>query len=248
MDERFKRTEMLLGRSGAARLENSRVLLFGLGGVGSAAFEALCRAGVGRLDIVDGDEVALSNINRQLIALSSTVGMRKTAAAAARGRDINPAADIREFDMFVTAENIDAFDFSQYGFVLDAIDTVASKLLIAEECAASGTPLISCMGTGGKLRPELLRTGDIFETSGCPLARVMRKELRRRNIRSMRVVWSPEEPNAPETDDCEMKGRAPVPGTVSFVPPTAGYIMASEAVLYLSGKGGNVKNTVIMDK
>jgi len=211
------------------------VLLFGLGGVGSAAFEALCRAGVGHLTVVDGDAVDITNINRQILALTSTVGMRKTEAALRRGRDINPEAEIVAMDRFVTAEDIPSFDLASFDFVLDAIDTVSCKIILAEACAKAGVPLIASMGTGGKLHPEKLRLGDIYETSGCPLARVMRKELRKRGVAHLRVVWSPEEASCAGGAKFAKRGDAVSPGTVSFVPPTAGYLMAAEAVRRLAG-------------
>ena len=217
------------------KLSKARVLLFGLGGVGGAAAEALARSGVGHIDVVDSDCVSVSNINRQLLALSSTVGMKKTEAARRRMLDISPSTDIGVYDMFVSAENIDVFDFSAYDYVIDAIDTVSSKLLIAERCTAAGTPLISSMGTGNKLDPTQLCVGDIFETSGCPLARVVRRELKKRGIRELKVVWSPEEPKKPLGTTDERKGRGVVPGTVSFVPPVAGYMLASAAVRHITG-------------
>ena len=213
------------------------MLLLGLGGVGSAAFEALCRAGVGHITVVDGDAVDITNINRQILALTSTVGMRKTEAAVRRGRDINPEAEILALDRFVTAEDVPSLGLSAYDFVLDAIDTVSCKLALAEACEREGVPLVSCMGTGGKLYPERLRLGDIYETSGCPLARVMRKELRRRGVGSLRVVWSPEEASCADGAKFAKRGEAVKPGTVSFVPPAAGYLMAAAAIRALADVG-----------
>ena len=213
---------MLLGEEAVKKLHNSRVLLFGLGGVGSAAFEALCRAGVGRLVIVDGDAVYITN-------------MRKTLAARNRGLDINPEAEIVCRDEFVTAESLDSFDLSGFDYVLDAIDTVSVKLSLAERCQGLGVPLISAMGTGGKMHPELLRIGDIYETSSCPLARVMRKELRHRGVEALKVVWSPEERAVPDAPGFSRRGENPSPGTVSFVPPVAGYLMAGEVIRQIVG-------------
>ncbi|MBR6258767.1 MAG: tRNA threonylcarbamoyladenosine dehydratase [Oscillospiraceae bacterium] len=226
---------MLLGEEAVKKLHNSRVLLFGLGGVGSAAFEALCRAGVGRLVIVDGDAVDITNINRQLIALTSTVGQRKTLAARNRGLDINPEADIVCRDEFVTAESLDGFELSGFDYVIDAIDTVSVKLSLAERCQRLGVPLISAMGTGGKMHPELLRIGDIYETNSCPLARVMRKELRHRKVEALKVVWSPEERAVADAPGFSKRGENPSPGTVSFVPPVAGYLMAGEVIRQIVG-------------
>lgn len=235
MGGRFSRTDLLLGAEAVTRLSLSRVLIFGLGGVGGAAMEAVCRAGVGHIDVVDPDVVSLTNFNRQIIALESTVGMKKTEAAKIRMKDINPEVNVKTYEVFVSEHTISEFDFTAYDYVLDAIDTVSAKLLIIEKCAEAGTPIISSMGTGNKLDPSLLRIGDIYETSMCPLARIMRRELRKRGVLRLDVVWSPEEPKTPMVTASEKKGNGRVPGSVSFLPPVAGYFMACSAVMKLSG-------------
>ncbi len=235
MEGRFSRTALLLGPEAVSRLSLARVLIFGLGGVGGAAMEAICRAGVGSIDVVDSDTVSRTNINRQIIALESTVDMKKTEAAKNRMKDINPYVNVRTYESFVSHESISEFDFAEYDYVLDAIDTISAKIIIIEKCVETGTPVISSMGTGNKLSPELLRIGDIYETRVCPLARVMRRELRKRGVRSLQVIWSPEEPKTPVEAEYEKQGKGPVPGTVSFVPPVAGYLMASAVVRKIAG-------------
>ncbi len=219
-----QRTALLLGDERMARLQNARVAVFGLGGVGGACAEALCRAGVGRLTLVDNDTVSLSNINRQIVALHSTVGQPKTAALRARLLDINPACDIEEKNLF--------FDQS----TADSIDTVSAKLLLVERARAAGTPILCCMGTGNKLEPIRLRISAIEKTSVCPLCRVMRRELRARGIAGVRVLWSDESPCVPIQQLSE-NGRHP-PGSVSFVPPVAGMILAGQVVRELAGLAG----------
>lgn len=234
MKEEILRSAMLLTPEGTLRLKNSNVIVFGLGGVGSYAAEALVRAGVGRLTVVDNDTVALSNINRQLIALHSTVGEYKTDAFARRALDINPELELTLRRDFVLQENINGFEWSSYDYAVDAVDTVQAKLAIAQACARHGVPLISCMGTGNKLEPERLQICDISQTRYCPLARVMRAELKKRGISSLRVVFSPEEPRKP-LPLCAQSGRRATPGSVSFVPGCAGLLAAGEIVRVLSG-------------
>ena len=231
MSERFSRAERLLGSGAMEKLRNARVLVFGLGGVGSFAVEALARAGVGAIDVVDNDVVAESNINRQLIALSSTVGRKKCDVSVERIADINPDCLVKSYDLFLSADTIDTFDLKIYDYVVDAIDTVKAKLLLIERCAALSVPVISCMGTGNKLDPTRFRVTDIYSTSGCPLARVMRRELRRRGVTSLKVVFSDEEPVA----ETESDGSRNVPGSVSFVPPVAGMILAGEVIRDITG-------------
>jgi len=232
LSERFSRAEKLLGEDGILKLKNARVLLFGVGGVGSFAAEALARAGVGEIELVDNDTVAKSNINRQLIALDSTVGRSKVEVMAERIRDINPECDIKARALFFSAETEHEFEFSDYDYVIDAIDTVSAKLIIAKRCASAGVPLISSMGTAGKLDPTRFRVTDIFETSGCPLARVMRRELRKIGVDALKVVFSDEE--AAPSGEREAHGRS-VPGSVSFVPPVAGMILAGEVIKAIAG-------------
>ena len=188
MEDPFVRARILFGSDGLDRLQNARVAIFGLGGVGSFAFEALVRSGVGALDLIDNDTVSLSNLNRQLLALRSTVGMRKTDVAAARAADINPSAVIRTYPVFVTAENIDIFPFAEYDYVIDAIDTVSAKIALVLRCRDAGVPILCSMGTGNKLDASRLRIADLSETRYCHLARVMRKELRRRGVEHLKVM------------------------------------------------------------
>ena len=238
MPDAFDRTALVLGREAMEILKNARVAVFGLGGVGGYVVEALARSGVGALDLVDNDTVAVTNLNRQIIALHSTLGMRKTEAAAARVMDINPACKVTAHDVFFLPENADAFDFTKYDYVVDAIDTVSAKLCLAERCIAAGTPIISSMGTGNKLDPSKLELTDIYKTDVCPLARVMRYECRKRGIKKLQVVYSREEPVTPRTqdvDDPELTSRRSVPGSTAFVPPAAGLLIASAVVRGLCG-------------
>ena len=232
MDEQFIRTQMLLGSEGLRRLQKARVAVFGLGGVGGYAVEALARSGIGALDLVDHDTVSQSNLNRQILALHSTIGMHKTEAAKARVLDINPDCAVRVFPVFYTPETAEQFDFIQYDYIVDAIDTVTGKLALAERAAAAGTPIISCMGTGNKLEASLLEVTDLSKTSMCPLARVMRKELGKRGIRHMKVVYSREEALTPAgwEEEAAALGKRQIPGSLPFVPGAAGLILAGEVV------------------
>lgn len=226
---RFSRSEMLIGEDGISRLANSHVAVFGLGGVGSYTAEALARAGVGELTVVDNDTVSVTNINRQLYALTSTVGMKKTQVAAERIRQINPECKVHIIDGFYLEENAADFFLYDYDYIADAVDTVQAKLSLAVECKERGIPLIACMGTGNKLDPTGFRVSDISKTSMCPLCRVMRRELKSRGIDRLKVVWSPEKPIKP-ADTAEQSGRRALPGSISFVPPVAGMIMAGEII------------------
>ena len=236
MQDRFERTRMLIGDAAMEKLARCRVAVFGLGGVGGYAVEALARSGVGALDVIDSDAVAFSNLNRQILATESTVGMDKVAAAAARVASINPDCRVRTYKLFYLPGE-GGYDLAGCDYVADAVDTVAAKLALAEAARAAGIPIISAMGTGNKLDPAQLRVSDISKTSVCPLARVMRKELRKRGINHLKVVWSPEEPIAPETPPHEIppEGRRAIPGSTAFVPAAAGLIMASEIVRDLIG-------------
>lgn len=225
MTEEFSRTERLFGVSAMERLAHCHIAVFGIGGVGGHAAEALVRSGVGAIDIVDGDVVSESNINRQIIALHSTVGMSKTAAAAERFRDINPEIILREFPFRFSEETAEKFDFSEYDYVIDAVDDVRAKVLLAVKCQESGTPLISSMGAGNKLDPTKFQVADIYETSVCPLARVMRRELKKREIKSLKVVYSTEPPASSVSE-----GERVVPASCAFVPSVAGLIIAGEVV------------------
>ena len=223
--EEFCRTERLLGAAAVEKLSQSRVAVFGIGGVGGHAAEALVRSGIGALDIVDGDEVALSNINRQIIALHSTVGMPKTEAAAERFLDINPNLRLKKFQLRLSEETAGEFDFSAYDYVIDAIDDVRAKVLLAVKCKESGTPLISSMGAGNKVDPTKFQIADIYKTSVCPLARVMRRELKQRGIEHLKVVFSTELPAAPTKE-----GERVVPASCAFVPSVSWLIIASVVV------------------
>ncbi|MBO5939399.1 MAG: tRNA threonylcarbamoyladenosine dehydratase [Clostridia bacterium] len=229
MDERFEREALLLGEDAIARLASSRVALFGVGGVGSYAAEALARAGVGELVLVDSDCVSRSNINRQLCALESTVGLPKVEVIAERLRDINPKIKVICRQEFFLPENAHLFDFTSYDYVIDAIDTVSGKIAIAEAALRAGTPMISCMGTGNKLDPTAFRVTDLAKTSGCPLARVMRRELKQRGILHLPVVYSEEAPAEIPKHINPETGKQ-IPASISFVPPVAGLIAAGEAV------------------
>ncbi len=233
MTDQFTRTRMLLGPDGIDKLRRSRVLLFGIGGVGSFAVEALARAGVGHVTLVDNDTVGLTNLNRQLVALHSTLGRKKTEVAAERVRDICPDTTIDIHDVFVSPETIWQFDFTQYDCVLDAIDNVTAKLLIADECRKAGTKLVSSMGTGNRLDPTRITVCDVYATSGDPLARIMRRELRRIGIEKLTVVCSTEPPHPVLESETEQGLPKSVPGSVSFVPPVAGMTLAAVAVRYL---------------
>ena len=233
MEEQFSRTELLLGTEGVLRLKNARVAVFGVGGVGGFAVEALARAGIGTLDLIDKDDISVSNINRQIVATHSTVGKLKTDVAKDRILDINPNAVVNTFHTFYLPETADMFDFTQYDYIIDAIDTVTGKIQLIMEADKTGTPIISSMGAGNKLDASAFRVADIYKTNVCPLAKVMRRELKKRGIKKLKVVYSEEQPlkiNA-ETQDI----RKAVPGSVSFVPPVAGLILAGEVIKDISG-------------
>lgn len=229
-ESRFSRTELLFGRDGMEKLSRARVAVFGLGGVGGYAAEALVRSGVGALDFIDHDRVTESNLNRQILATFGTIGRRKADVARERALSINPDAVVTAHRVFYAPETAAQFDFALYDYVIDAIDTVTGKLALAEAAFAAGTPIVSSMGMGNKLRPELLQVSDIYETSVCPLARIMRKELRKRGIPRLKVVWSREEPLPPRPGGAETASGRPVPGSAAFVPAAAGLILAGEAV------------------
>lgn len=238
MLHRFSREEQLIGKEGLQRLQSARVAVFGAGGVGGYVIEALARSGVGALEIVDGDRLGLTNLNRQILALESTLGQPKAEAAARRVKEINPGCRVKANFRFFTPETAGDFDFSQYDYVADAVDMVSAKLELICRCQEAGVPVISCMGTGNKLNPMAFRAADISETSVCPLARVMRRELKKRGISRARVVYSPEAPVPPAPGvETEEKGESrPAPGSMAFVPAAAGLLMASEIVRGLLGR------------
>jgi len=214
MFEQFLRTELLLGHEAVERLSRSRVAVFGVGGVGGYVVEALARSGVGTLDLIDNDKVSLTNLNRQIIALHSTLGMYKVDVARERVLDINPEAVVNIYREFYLPETRDRFDFSQYDYVVDAIDTVAGKISIVMQAKEAGVPVISCMGAGNKLDPTKFEVSDIYETSVCPLARVMRRELKKRGVKDLKVVWSREPALSPGAAD-DAGGAAGEPGAAS---------------------------------
>ena len=233
MDNKFKRTELLLGEEAMLKLKNARVAVFGLGGVGGQAAEALARAGVGALDIIDCDTVSESNLNRQVFATVSTIGMPKTEAALKRLTDINPSLSVTVHEMFFLPETASQIDFSLYDYVIDAIDTVTGKLEIIKRCQAANVPVISSMGTGNKLDPTLFEVTDIYKTSVCPLAKVMRKLCKENNIKKLKVIYSKEIPikiEGNEADSETLLKKRQTPGSISFVPPVAGLIIAGEAI------------------
>lgn len=233
MSERFSRTENLIGRPALERLKKSRVAVFGAGGVGGYCLEALARSGVGAIDIVDNDTVAESNINRQIYALSSTVGKDKADVAKARISDINPDCAVTVHKLFYLPENADEIDLNKYDYIVDAIDTVAAKLCLIERAKSAGVKIISAMGAGNKLDPTGFKVADIYKTSGCPLARVMRLECKKRGIKDLKVVYSDEKAvkpvSEPETGDDNCKRRS-VPASIAFVPSVMGLIIAAEVV------------------
>ena len=230
MLNQFSRTEMILGSDAMKKLNNSRIAVFGIGGVGSYAAEALVRAGIGTLDLIDGDKVCLSNINRQLFATHLTLDLYKTDAAVKRLSEINPDVRINAFNCYYNSENAEQFIFSDYDYIIDAIDMVSSKLLLAEKAYNSSVPIISSMGAGNKLNPTAFEVTDIFKTSVCPLAKVMRTELKKRKIKKLKVVYSKELPLKPEGSDEKNENRRQIPGSVSFVPPVVGLIIAGEVI------------------
>lgn len=235
MQGNFSRTELLLGTDAMNKLAKARVAVFGLGGVGGYAVEALARSGVGTLDLFDYDTVSPSNINRQILATEDTIGRKKVDVMKERVLSIHPQAVVHAHDCFYMPDIAESFDLSVYDYIIDAIDTVTAKLELIVRADRLGVPVISCMGTGNKLDPTRLEVTDIYKTSVCPLAKVMRKELKSRGIRKCKVVYSKEEPTTPLLSEelkreCEATGRRSIPGSVAFVPPVAGLILAGEVV------------------
>jgi len=241
----FSRTELLLGKEAMEKLKASAVAVFGIGGVGSYAADALARCGIGAMGLWDDDSICLTNINRQLLATRNTVGQKKVELMKNRIQEINPHCSVAAYACFYSAENAAAFDLSPYDYIVDAIDTVSAKLTLIERATALGVPIISCMGAGNKLDPTRFEVADIYQTSVCPLAKVIRHELRKRGVPSLKVVYSQEAPLQPLADDSlnckhhcvcppgstrDCSARRQVPGSVSFVPPAAGLILAAEVV------------------
>ena len=237
----FSRTELILGKEGLKKLALSRVAVFGIGGVGGHAAEALIRSGVGAIDLIDSDKVSLTNINRQLYATHRTVGRYKVEVAAERIAEINPNAKVRTYKTFFTPQTASEFNFSDYDYIIDAIDTVTGKIELVLKAEKAGVPVISAMGAGNKLDPTAFEVADIYKTSVCPLARVMRRELMKRGVKKLKVVYSKEQPINPDSDleqACkeeegspeEGKGKREIPGSTAFVPPVVGLIIAGEVV------------------
>jgi tRNA A37 threonylcarbamoyladenosine dehydratase len=230
----YSRTALLLGSDSMKKLKNAKVAVFGLGGVGGYVVEALARSGIGALELVDHDSISITNINRQLLATRSTVGMAKAEAARLRVLDIDPSIQVTAREEFFLPDTASQFDFSGYSYVVDAIDTVTGKLALVTAAQAAGTPIISCMGTGNKLDPTKFQIADISKTSVCPLARIMRKECAKRGIRHLKVLFSTEDPIPSQPDAISMEelpeGRRALPGSVAFVPSVAGLIIAGEVI------------------
>ena len=230
--EQHSRTAMLLGEDAIARLQRAHVAVFGIGGVGGYVVEALARAGVGTLSLFDADTVSISNLNRQIIALQSTVGMPKVEAAAARVRDIDPAITVHTHNVFYLPENADEYDLSQYDYIVDAIDTVTAKLALIAHAKEANTPILCCLGTGNKLDASKFQITDISKTSVCPLARIMRKECAKRGFKHVKVLFSTEDPlpSVGDTGEELPEGRRSLPGSVAFVPSVAGLLIAGEVI------------------
>lgn len=238
MAGQFSRTALLIGSEGIDRLRAARIALFGVGGVGGFAAEALARAGVGGIDLFDNDVICESNLNRQLVALHSTLGQFKVDVMKARILDINPQAQVGAYRMFYLPENADKVDLCAYNYVIDCIDTVTAKVELAVRCQSLGIPLISSMGTGNKLDPTAFEIADIYQTTVCPLARVMRQALKKRDVHALKVVYSRENPRVPLQDassEAPQTGRRSAPGSTSFCPSAAGLILAGEVIRELSG-------------
>lgn len=236
MNNQFSRTEILYGEEAMQKLFKSRVAVFGIGGVGCYAVEALARSGIGALDLIDGDTFCESNLNRQLYALHSTLNKNKAEVAAERAADVNPAIRTRVFKTFYFPETAAQFDFKEYDYIVDAVDTVTAKTEIIVNAKKAGVPVISCMATGNKVNPSMLEVDDIYNTSVCPLSRVMRNELRKRGVENLKVVYSKEEPFKTKLFD-EASGK-PIPASTAFVPASAGLLIASEVVKDLTASIG----------
>lgn len=242
MENQFSRTELLLGKEAMERLAHSKVIVFGIGGVGGYTVEALARSGVGSISLVDHDRVSFSNLNRQIIATHKTVGQYKVDVMKARILDINPDCKVETFPCFYLPETKDAFDFSKYDYIVDAVDTVSAKIALVMEAKEKKVPIICCMGAGNKLNPAAFEVTDLYKTSVCPLAKVMRRELKKRGIKKLKVVYSKEQPvSLPISENpayeealAESKKRA-IPGSTAFVPSVAGLILASEVIKDLAG-------------
>ena len=237
MEDMFSRTEMLIGKAAVEKLAKARVAVFGIGGVGGYAVEALARSGVGAIDLIDGDKVAASNINRQIIATTKTVGENKTEVAKRRAEEINPDCAVTAITAFFSPETAGDFDLSVYDYIIDAIDTVTCKIKLIEEAKKAGAPIISCMGAGNKLDPTAFKVADIYQTKVCPLAKVMRTELKKRGIDGLKVVYSEEPPVKTGSGAATENGKRvkAVPASIAFVPSVAGLIAAGEVIKSIAG-------------
>ena len=234
----FSRTEILLGEESMDKLNKARVAIFGIGGVGGYVCEALVRSGIRSFDLIDDDKVCLTNLNRQIIATHKTIGQYKVDVMKERMLDINPEADVRVYRSFFLPENADQFPFSEYDYVIDAVDTITAKIELVMKCQEMNIPIISSMGAGNKLEGSAFRVADIYKTKMCPLAKVMRRELKQRGVKQLKVVYSEEQPISPEMETEEETKRRSTPGSLAFVPSVAGLIMAGEVVKDLTGKKG----------
>jgi tRNA A37 threonylcarbamoyladenosine dehydratase len=237
MPDQFSRTRLLIGDEAINKLKNSRVAVFGIGGVGGYVCEALVRSGVGAFDLIDSDTVSLTNLNRQIIATHKSIGRYKTEVMKERMLDINPDVDVRIHNCFFLPENADSFPFTEYDYVVDAVDTVTAKIELVMKCKAENVPIISSMGAGNKLDASAFKVADIYKTNVCPLAKVMRRELKKRGVRKLKVVYSEEMPitPVPDIDDIEQTNKRSLPGSVAFVPSVAGLIIAGEVIKDLAG-------------
>lgn len=232
----FSRTSLIYGENAIENLKKSKVAVFGIGGVGGYVIEALGRSGVGNIDIFDNDDICLTNLNRQIIATYNTIGKSKVEVAKSRLLEINKEINVNAYKVFYLPENSEQYDFSNYDYIVDAVDTVSAKIELVLQANKHETPIISSMGTGNKVHPQLLEVDNIYKTSICPLARVMRRELKKRNIKSLKVVYSKEMPIVPKINLKELEtncSKKQIPGSTAFVPATAGLIIASEVVNYL---------------
>lgn len=230
MKEIFSRTAMLIGSDSLKRLSESRVAVFGLGGVGGYVVEALCRSGIGTLDLIDSDKISESNINRQIYATFDNIGKNKVDVAEARCLTINPEIKINKYNLFLLPDTADNIDFSSFDYIVDAIDTVTAKILLAQKAQDLNIPIIASMGTGNKINPSMLKVADITKTNTCPLARVMRIELKKRGIKHLKCVYSEEQAITPDNSFCLDDSNKRIPGSISFVPSTAGLLLASEVI------------------
>ena len=247
MPDQFSRTRLLLGNAAMEKLKNSRVAVFGIGGVGGYVCEALVRSGVGAFDPIDSDTVSLTNLNRQIIATHKSIGRYKTEVMKERMLDINPDVDVRIHNCFFLPENADSFPFTEYDYVVDAVDTVTAKIELVMKCKAENVPIISSMGAGNKLDASSFKVADIYKTNVCPLAKVMRRELKKRGVRKLKVVYSEETPITPKAEineyACEENGgmenpnpgKRSIPGSIAFVPSAAGLVLAGEVIRDLAG-------------